>query len=76
MTFTSTSAEAVGSELKVKGNLTIRGVTKPVVLDVEYNGAAKDPWATNASASQPRQPSIDATLAFSGTQRSKLAASW
>lgn len=28
---------------KVEGDLTIRGVTKPVVLDVEYAGATADP---------------------------------
>jgi polyisoprenoid-binding protein YceI len=26
------------------GNLTMRGITKPVKLHVEYNGVAKDPW--------------------------------
>lgn len=29
---------------KVEGNLTIRGVTKPVTLDLDYNGAITDPW--------------------------------
>ena len=28
----------------MKGDLTIRGVTKPVEFDVEYLGAAIDPW--------------------------------
>jgi polyisoprenoid-binding protein YceI len=36
MTFKSTKVEKAGEgKLKVTGNLTIRGVTKPVVLDVE-----------------------------------------
>lgn len=36
MTFKSTSVEAAGpGKLKVTGNLTIRGITKPVVLDVD-----------------------------------------
>jgi polyisoprenoid-binding protein YceI len=36
MTFKSTKVEKVaGGKLKVTGNLTIRGTTKPVVLDVE-----------------------------------------
>ena len=30
--------------MKVHGNLTIRGVTLPVVLDTEFLGAAVDPW--------------------------------
>ncbi len=29
---------------KLKGNLTLKGVTKPVELDVEFGGAAKDPY--------------------------------
>jgi polyisoprenoid-binding protein YceI len=28
------------------GDLTIRGVTREVVLDVEYNGQSKSPWGT------------------------------
>lgn len=34
-TFTSTSVAKGGSGLQISGNLTIKGVTKPVVLDVE-----------------------------------------
>jgi len=34
-TFASTSVEKNGSNLKVNGNLTIKGITKPVTLDVE-----------------------------------------
>jgi polyisoprenoid-binding protein YceI len=34
-TFTSTSVTKGGSGLQVNGNLTIKGVTKPVVLDVD-----------------------------------------
>lgn len=29
---------------KVTGNLTMRGITKPVTLDVEFHGTNKDPW--------------------------------
>lgn len=32
------------SNYKVYGNLTMRGTTKPVVLDVEFGGNAKDPY--------------------------------
>lgn len=42
--FESTSVESQGESLKVNGNLTIRGVTLPVVLDAEYRGAVVDPW--------------------------------
>ncbi len=44
MRFTSSRAEVVGKDkVKLYGNLTIRGVTKPVVLDVEFKGAATGP---------------------------------
>ena len=33
-----------GTEYQVTGDLTIKGVTRPVTLDVEYDGLAKDPW--------------------------------
>lgn len=29
---------------KITGNLTIKDVTKPVTLDVDFNGVNKDPW--------------------------------
>lgn len=39
ISFVSTSAEKVSDyELKVKGNLTIRDITKEITLDVIYNG--------------------------------------
>lgn len=33
-----------GNEFEMTGDLTIRGVTKPIRLDVELTGVAKDPW--------------------------------
>ena len=45
MTFTSTKVEKVSAtQAKVTGNLTLRGVTKPVTLDVEYTAPVKSPW--------------------------------
>jgi polyisoprenoid-binding protein YceI len=29
---------------RIQGDLTIKDVTKAVVLDLEFNGAASDPW--------------------------------
>ncbi len=62
ITFKSTKVEQVEpGKLKVTGDLTIHGVTKPVVLDVEGPTAAvKDPWgnqraAANASTKINRQ---------------------
>lgn len=43
--FKSTAVEpAKGDHWNVTGDLTIRDVTKPVVLDVEFEGAQTDPW--------------------------------
>jgi polyisoprenoid-binding protein YceI len=45
ITFHGTKVERVsGEEYKVTGHLTIRGVTKAVVLAVESLGRCKDPW--------------------------------
>jgi polyisoprenoid-binding protein YceI len=61
ITFKSTEVEKTGDNaFKVTGDLTIRGVTKPVVLDVEYNGQGKNPWGIatigfNASTSINRK---------------------
>jgi polyisoprenoid-binding protein YceI len=46
MTFVSRKVTRAGKDrLKVSGVLTLHGITKEVVLDVEgLNGAAKDPW--------------------------------
>ena len=44
MTFKSRSVEKAGNGYKVAGDLTIRDVTRPVVLDVEATGGGKDPW--------------------------------
>jgi polyisoprenoid-binding protein YceI len=45
ITFKAERSEKLAPErLRVAGDLTIRGVTRPVVLDVEYAGRTKDPW--------------------------------
>jgi polyisoprenoid-binding protein YceI len=44
MTFASTKVEAGGKGLLVTGDLSLKGVTKPVVLDVEFLGTESDPW--------------------------------
>ena len=41
--FVSTSVAATGMKAKITGNLTLNGVTKPVVLDAEFAGAGKMP---------------------------------
>lgn len=42
--FKSTSYTRNGDEITLEGDLTIKGVTRPVVLDVEFGGVQKDPW--------------------------------
>ncbi|ACM18727.1 periplasmic protein YceI [Geotalea daltonii FRC-32] len=45
MTFVSKSVAKAGKKLKVTGNLTLHGVTRPVVLDVDaLTKESKDPW--------------------------------
>jgi len=47
MTFVSERVEVLSAErARLYGNLTIRDITRPVVLDVEYVGQAKSPWGT------------------------------
>lgn len=50
LTFKSTSVQRTGdATAKLMGDLTIRGVTKPVTLDVTYEGQAKSPWGTTSA---------------------------
>ena len=43
--FKSTKVEKIDSDsFALHGDLTLKGVTKPVKLSVEYNGVTKDPW--------------------------------
>jgi polyisoprenoid-binding protein YceI len=44
MTFTSTGVEDGGNGLLVTGDLSLKGVTRPVTLDVEFFGVETDPW--------------------------------
>lgn len=45
MTFTADKVVVKKDKaVKVSGNLTIKGVTKPVTLDLTYGGSVVDPW--------------------------------
>lgn len=56
MTFERTNFKKTDdNEFKLKGLLTIKGVSKEVVLDVEFGGTNKDPWGN-----------VKAGFAFSG----------
>ena len=48
MTFKSKKVSGVnGSKAKLEGDLTLHGVTKPVVLALEFNGEGTDPWGNH-----------------------------
>ncbi len=52
MTFRATNVEGDGEDYTLTGDLTIRGITKPVELEVEFTGVAVDPFgATRAGFS-------------------------
>ena len=48
ITFVSTAVEKVDdSTFRVTGDLTVKGVTKPVTVDFDYEGTATDPFGNN-----------------------------
>jgi len=45
LVFQGTKVEKIDEdEFTLHGNLTMKGITKPLQLKVEYNGLTKDPW--------------------------------
>ncbi|MFF5448435.1 YceI family protein [Streptomyces sp. NPDC012888] len=47
MTFRSTRAEALGGDAyRITGDLTIKDVTRPLSIDLEFNGAATDVYGS------------------------------
>ncbi len=55
MTFVSTKVEKVeDGVLRVHGDLTLHGVTQPVVLETELLGIGKDPWGNERIGFQAR----------------------
>jgi polyisoprenoid-binding protein YceI len=53
MTFKSTTVEKAGDGWKLGGDLTLHGVTKPVVLDVtNVTPPTKDPWGNTRIGAQ------------------------
>jgi polyisoprenoid-binding protein YceI len=47
LTFEGKKLEQVGDDYKLHGILTMRGVSKDVVLNVEYGGLVQDPWGND-----------------------------
>lgn len=60
MTFTGNNLEVVGDRYRLDGELTIKDVTRPVSLDLEFTGAVIDPWG-NARAAFAASTEIDRT---------------
>ncbi|MFT3839293.1 MAG: YceI family protein [Myxococcaceae bacterium] len=58
LSFVSKKVEGSGESLKIHGELTMHGVTKPVVLDAEFSGTGKDPWG-NERAGFSAKASLD-----------------
>lgn len=54
LTFASRKVEAAGSALRITGDLTLRGVTREVVLEAEYAGTGKDPWGNERAGFSAR----------------------
>jgi len=50
MTFKSTSVEPAGDAYTMKGDLTIKDVTRPVTLDFEFTGGLIDPYGNSRAA--------------------------
>jgi len=51
ITFRSTKVEPLGgSALRVTGDLTIRGTTRPLVLTGEFLGVGKNPWGKTVAS--------------------------
>jgi polyisoprenoid-binding protein YceI len=50
ITFKSRQVTKQGNQLRILGDLTMHGVTRPVVLTGEYAGAFKDPWGKGRTA--------------------------
>lgn len=48
--FVSTGITGSGSEWQVTGDLTIRGVTRPITLDATYHGLGRNPWGQEVAA--------------------------
>lgn len=50
LSFRSTGVRQDGDDWKVDGELTVKDVTRPVTLDVEFEGANTDPWGNGRIA--------------------------
>lgn len=54
LSFQSKSVEKQGEHYLLRGEFTMRGVTKPIVLTLEYFGSVKDPWGNDRAGFSAR----------------------
>lgn len=75
-TFVSTGVRAKGDDYILDGDFTLKGVTKPVSLELEYNGTNRA-WARASSPDSTQRPSSTARTSASTSRcpPSKVAAS-
>lgn len=72
MTYRSTGIRAAGDGYVVDGELTLKGVTRPVELALELNGVGTDPWGgtragfSAGTAINRRDFGVDITLPLDG----------
>jgi polyisoprenoid-binding protein YceI len=50
LTFASREISGSASSFTISGDLTLRGITKPVTLKAEFEGSGKDPWGNDRVA--------------------------
>lgn len=50
LAFRSTAVRRAGRRWEVDGELTVRGVTRPVTLDVAFEGAVTSPWGQQVAS--------------------------
>jgi polyisoprenoid-binding protein YceI len=53
-TFRSTSVEGDGEDFVIHGELTIKGITRPVTLKTEYQGTGINPWGVEVAGFEAR----------------------
>jgi len=77
LTFKSGQIYRAGAQLVIKGDMTMRGVTKEIVLTVDGpTPELKDPWGNLRSVRRPARTSTGKTGGLTGTRRSKPEGSW
>jgi polyisoprenoid-binding protein YceI len=66
-TFARRAAGWRSTHEQLAGNLTIRGIARPVTLQAEYPGHVADPWAASGPSSPPTASSTARSGARPGT---------